>query len=146
MTQMKITSNDFAIKTCGLLGTCWRFKIPRSSNLFCFSVTFAGACPKNIIVVYITFPTWYLTIFVCRRGLWSKSYEVHRELPNVHSWAFPKPQVAGHPFNTVFMGVQNSTESISFDLRSKSCRMRRPTHSKVYPAVSRIETSQNTSN
>ena len=44
------------------------------------------------------------------------------------------------------MGVQKSTESLSFDLRSKTCRMRKPTHSKVYPAVSRIETSQNTSN
>ena len=117
----------------------------RSSNLFRFSVTLAGGCPKSNVVVYITFPPWHSTLFVCRRGLWSKSYEVHRELPvqTCTDGLFQGLKLLVTHLIQYCMGVQKSTESLSFDLRSKSCRMRRPTHSKVFdPAVSRIETSQ----
>ena len=40
------------------------------------------------------------------------------------AWASPRPQVAGHPFNTVQVHETRSSQSLSFDLRSKSCRMR----------------------
>ena len=107
----------------------------RSSNLFCFSVTLAGACPKSIIIVYITFPPWHLMIFVGRKVKYTENSQTCTD------GLFQGLKLLVTYLIQYSMGVQKSTESLSFDLR---CRMGRPTHSKVYPAVSRIETSQNT--
>ena len=105
----------------------------RSSNLFCFSVTLADAC-----LVYITFPPWHSTIFVCHHAqvmVEKLKYTENSQTCTDGLFQGLKLLVTHLIQYCILVGVQRSTKSLSFDLRSKSCRMRRQTHSKVCSAI-----------
>ena len=136
------------MKPCSF-ATCWRFKITWSAGeaLICSVFLLLLLVLARRALVYITFPPWHSTIFVCRRRDLRYGRKVTKYTENSQTCTdglFQGLKLLVTHLIQYCMGVQKSTESLSFDLRSISCRMRRPTHSKVYPAVSQIKTSQNT--
>ena len=141
-------TTDFAIKTCSF-ADCWRFKKrgARSYNLFCFSVTITGACSKSVSFIKPFRPPWQSTIFVCCCGLWSKSLEVHRELPDVHGLFQDLKLLVTHFIQYKYGSIEVYRESLVRSQVPPAVQImqneKTDTFKSLYTAVSRLETSQN---